>query len=557
MDLAQKIDTRTDRFLIAGAFAGLLMLFMMQGMTTYTYDDYYYAVFLRNGPVGFLEQNLAHYVQRNGRVLVHIAAELLLAGGRWFYSAGNLLVLAAVIGLGIRYLDQDAHKDWPLILGAGAAFVMLGSMRVLRSWLLCPADSVNYMLPMLALMGMLLALRRRKKLSALLLALLCGATTELFAAMGFAAVAAELLWMRCRKGRWDWMRLICLGGILCGLTTILLSPATRERASAELSVSGIGFSFLRYANSIAAPGTSLPLLTAAALILGKSLPRRMGWSAAVVAAMLASSWILPRSTVFTAVIFGVFCTYVLVCAGTMILTDDRQQCGFLLLAGMASVAVMILTDSGSVRVTIPFVLCLILVSVHFLWSCAEEWRWLRMAISLILCVAVLAHVPTLQGIAGNRKIMVSNEQSFAEGGDTYMDYDPRYATQQLFMSSDYQRVYLAYLGRENLDVQYTHSDGPDVELGGRQYSTVCYRDQIYIPLRAAVEAAGGTVELISDSFLEICLGEDVYLYQAPFLYTPNGSRDVNWDFISLENCFYVSAAVLQDEMGVSVTLMEV
>ena len=557
MNLTRRTYTRTDRFLICGALVGILMLFMMQGMTTYTFDDYYYAVFLRDGPKAFLEKNLEHYCLRNGRVLVHIAVEILLAGGRWFYSVGNLVVLAAVIGIAVQYLDRDAHRDWPLVLGSSVAMVMISSMGVLRSWLLCPADSVNYMLPMVALLGMLLALRRRKRIPALLLSLLCGAATELFAVMGFAAAAAELLWMRYKEGRWDWIRLACLGGILCGLTSILLSPATQERVSAEFSLSGIGFSFLRYANSIAAPGTSLPLLTAAALLLGKSLPRKMRWSAAAVAALLASGWILPRSTVFTAVIFGVFCAYALVSAGMMIRTDDRKQCGFLLLAGLASAAVMTLTDSGSVRVTVPFALCLVLVSTHFIRSCAVEWRWLRTGVSLLLCLAVLTHVPTLQGIAENWKIMVHNEQSFAAGGDTYTDYDPRYATQQLFMSSDYQRVYLAYLGLEHLDVQYTYSYGPDVELGGKQYPSVFYQDRIYIPLRAAVEAAGGTVDMISDGFLEIRLGENVYLYHASVLYTPNGSRDVNWEFIILENNYYISTSVLGDEMGLAVSMMGV
>lgn len=201
MNLTRRTYTRTDRFLICGALVGILMLFMMQGMTTYTFDDYYYAVFLRDGPKAFLEKNLEHYCLRNGRVLVHIAVEILLAGGRWFYSVGNLVVLAAVIGIGVQYLDRDAHRDWPLILGSSVAMVMISSMGVLRSWLLCPADSVNYMLPMVALLGMLLALRRRKRIPALLLSLLCGAATELFAVMGFAAAAAELLWMRYKEGR--------------------------------------------------------------------------------------------------------------------------------------------------------------------------------------------------------------------------------------------------------------------------------------------------------------------------------------------------------------------
>lgn len=552
----RKEHRTTDWLLIGGTLAGMLLLLMMQGMTSYTYDDYYYAVFLRNGPGVFLTKNVEHYCLRNGRVLVHAAAELLLAGGSWFYSIGNLVILAGVIFLGMRYLAADVAADWRLQWGSCAAVVMLGSMRVLRSWLLCPADSVNYMLPMLALLGMLLALRRGRPLAAGLLSLLCGATTELYAAMGFTAVAAELAWIRWKEGRWDrarWLSLVC---ILGGLSTILLSPATQSRVSGELSMAGIGFSFLRYANSIAAPGTSLPLLTAAALLLGTRLPKPLGWSAPAVAALLASGWIVPRNTVFTAISFAVFCGYVLICSGFLIVRGEQRSCGFLLLAGLASAAVMTLSDSGSVRVTIPFVLCLMLVCARLLRQSSLVRPWLRTATGLILCAAVLVQLPNLGGIAGNYQIMQRNEQALRAGRGTYTDYDPRYATQQIFMSRDHQRVYLAYLGLENTPVVYTYAYGPEVELAGAQYPTVCYRDTVYFPLRAVVEAAGGTVKLISDSFLEIRLGDQTFLYQAPMLHTPRGSRDANWDFVSIENCFYISAEVLQEELGLDAAVPE-
>ena len=534
----------------------MLMLLLMQGMTSYTYDDYYYAVFLRNGPAAFLAKNVEHYSLRNGRVLVHAAAELLLAGGSWLYSLGNLAILAGGIWLGMRYLAADAEADRRLQWGSCMAVVMLGGMRILRSWVLCPADSVNYMLPMLPLLGMLLALRRGKPLAAGLLSVLCGATTELYAAMGFTAVVAELAWMRWKQKRWDWLRLGSLACILCGLATILLSPATRNRVSGELSVAGIGFSFLRYANSIAAPGTSLPLLTAASLLLGTVLPRPLRWSAPSVAALLAVGWIVPRSTVFTAIAFAVFCGYVLLCSVSLIFRESHRACGLLLLAGLASAAVMTLSDSGSVRVTVPFVLCLMLVCACLLRHSSLARPWLRTAVGLILCAAVLAQLPNLGGIAGNWQIMQRNEQALREGRGTYTDYDPRYATQQIFMSQDHQRVYLSYLGLENLTVSYTYAYGPGVELGGQLHPTVSYRDTTYFPLRAVVEAAGGTVKLISDSFLEIRLADQTFLYQAPVLYTPRGSRDVNWDFVSIENCFYISAEVLREELGLEIAVPE-
>ena len=67
------------------AFISAGVLFVLQGMTTYTSDDYYYALFWRDGLGGFISQNIEHFYVRNGRVMVHLLAETLLAGGMWVF----------------------------------------------------------------------------------------------------------------------------------------------------------------------------------------------------------------------------------------------------------------------------------------------------------------------------------------------------------------------------------------------------------------------------------------------------------------------------------------
>lgn len=560
MELSNRTRAGLRAALLGGAALGAVMVFIMQAMTTYTYDDYYYAVFLRDGLSGFLEQNVAHYLARNGRVFVHAAAELLLGAGSWVYSLGNLAILAAAAALGLRWLRTEDGPDGEpaLTAGAAAALVLLGSYRVFRSWLLCPADSANYMLPLPVIFGMLLALRRGKRLPAVLLSLLCGATTELCAAMGFVLAALELLEGRIREGRWDRLRLVGLGCILCGLATILLSPATQSRVGRELSFSGIGFSFLRYANSIAAPGTSLPLLTAVTVLLGLGMPgsRWVRLLSIPMAGLLALLWALPLNTRLTALVFGVFCAYLLLCAGAMLLEGSQRRCAFGLLAGLASVAIMSLSSSGSVRVTIPFVLMLVLCGVQLVRLVARRCSGIRAAAALCLWAALMMHIPTLMGVAGNWRIMQENEAAMTPEAVSYQDYDPRYCSQQLFMSSDFQRVYLKYLELEAAQVRYTYSFGPEVVIGGTARSSIHYRDRTYLPLRSVVEAVGGTVEFISDSFLEIRIGEECFLYRGPLLHTPNGTVDAAWDFISVENRFYISTGLLRSELGIDPAMWE-
>lgn len=529
---------------MGAAALGTLMLLLMQGMTTYTYDDYYYSLFFKEGVSGFLTGNIQHYLVRNGRVLVHLAAELLLRFGSWGYALGNTAVMVGCFALGLRYLDGDRKQDRLLMLAGALVLVLLGNIRVFRSWFLCPADAANYTLPLVAIFCLLLALNRGKAVWAMLLALVCGATTELCSMMAFAAVALELLRERFRKGRWDRMRILCLGCILLGLSTILLSPATRDRVAGEFSLARVGVGFLRYANSIAAPGSSLLLLTVTAPVLALGLPRgcKLTWAAVPMTALLASGYVLPRSTRFTAAVFGVYCLYVLVLAGAMILTDRERRCGYVLLSGLGSAAIMTLSASGSVRVTIPFVICIIVTAAHLLPEL--KIRNLRGILAAALSVVLLLQVPTVVGIARNYRVLLSNNQTLAQTPATYTDYDPRYCTQQIFMSRDHQRVQLQYLGLEKAEIRYNYSFGPEITLGDRTVSTLRYRDKVYIPLRAAVEARGGTVDLISDSFLEIRVGGRCWLYQAPMLHGPEGSRDVNWDFVSVENQYYIAEDLL-------------
>lgn len=548
--------------LICGAAAAGVMLLLMQGMMNFTYDDYYYAVFLRDGLSGFIGQNITHYLVRNGRVLVHVAAELLLAGGTWVYSLCNLLILAGVLALGLRYLEEDrpARADLPLLIGGGAAMVMAVNGQVLRSWLLCPADSVNYMLPLAVIFGMLLALRRGRPIAAAVLSLLCGATTELCAATGFVLAALELVYARVCRGRWDRLRLVCLALTLCGLATILLSPATQERVGSELSLSGIGFSFLCYANSIASPGTSLTVLTAVSLLLGWGDKPWLRRQSAVVALVLASGWFLPRSTLFTAAAFTLLCIHTAVCAAVMTLEGRNRRCGFSLLAGLCSAAIMSLSQSSSVRVTIPFLLILMLVGLQMLRQLCSRFpgrkNLLRAAAALALWAALLLHIPDAAGLAGNWRIMQQNEAAMTPELVTYTDYDPRYSNQPLFSSTDFERVYLRYLGLEGAAVRYNHCAGPQVLVEGTAHPSILWQGRIYVPLRAAVEAAGGTVEKITDNFLEIRLGSKHCIYQNGTLHTPSGRQDAVWDFFYKENSTYISTQLLEQVWQLNVCMGE-
>ena len=144
----------TDRlprlWLWAAVVVGAAALLLLQSMTTFTSDDYYYAAFWRDGLSGFLSRNWEHFLSRNGRVLVHMAAESILALGPWAFALCCTGSLAAALLLFLDY-QMDRRPTRTQVLWALAAYftaLLWVDFRVMKGWFLCVVDMANYILPL-------------------------------------------------------------------------------------------------------------------------------------------------------------------------------------------------------------------------------------------------------------------------------------------------------------------------------------------------------------------------------------------------------------------------
>jgi hypothetical protein len=97
----------------------------MQGLTTYTSDDYYYACFWQDGPAAFLRRNLEHFRSRNGRVLVHMLAESWLAVGMGGYALCSTAVLWGILLLFLRYQRNGRRYNREAQAAAAALFFLI------------------------------------------------------------------------------------------------------------------------------------------------------------------------------------------------------------------------------------------------------------------------------------------------------------------------------------------------------------------------------------------------------------------------------------------------
>ena len=538
----------------------LLELVVLQANTTFSTDDYFYAGFCKGGAASFIRANIRHYKLLNGRVLVHLAAELLLAAGTPFFAPVNTAVLCAA-WLFLQQLQQEDGETG----GATGLLLFLfdflfAGYKLLSSSLLSVADACNYILPVFLTGAALVSLKapRRSKGAAvlsLLPAFLAGASTELG-----AICCALLLFLRCadslRSGTFRQNRryAAALLSTAAGAATILLSPATRSRVAAEFSLGRMPTVFRQMAVHYVSPGSHLCLMllvcisTALYLFLTRKKVLLPAAGAALAAALSVCAFFPPHAFRY-AVLFFCFCAYVIAVGLVFTLRGKEKTTGHLLLTAIALVLVMLFTDTPVSRVTVPTAL-LLSSAVSFLAvrSIAALPPAVRRGcppvLALLALGAVLLHGNMIRGILDNRAVMKRNDLAAQEAAVTgvlaYEDYNDRYAECPMFSSGMFERDYLAYHDIPGATV-LCHFQ-PFREGGSR-----CLRKdgETYIALRDWADRYGGGI-FWSDGYLEITLDQR-YTYLSPYLYTERGGKNVRYDIgdelLLFEGVTYLSPRV--------------
>ena len=229
---------RTHRIIFA-VFA------LLTGMTAFVTvlfgDDYYYAYFVKAGGEFFLSENIVHYEQTNGRVLVHLLDELLIGFGltpwRIFVTvcvAGAALLIARIASDAYSAEALESKKYAKALVFSCGAFASL-DIAILRQSVWWATGSLNYLFPAVLLLFLWYNFEKPFKTSGKpalwlpALALLCGMSTEqaAFASLAvcvFYSVKAFLF----RSAR-RFIYPVSLLSALAGFLTLYLAPGNRMR----------------------------------------------------------------------------------------------------------------------------------------------------------------------------------------------------------------------------------------------------------------------------------------------------------------------------------------
>lgn len=223
-------------YLIFAVFA-----LLQGGIMRYTIqygDDYFYTTFLNGGPKSFVKRNVRHYLEVNGRCFVHLLDELLLSGGTiTAFRIFNTLCVCAIVFL-TAYLGADClngglqKKEFkPALIASCFAFSII-DISMASTCIYWATGAVNYMFPMLPLLGMLILTERHLRFGTagaglLILSVLTGLTVEQYSFAADVVILFALIRLFLMKKRPG--VLFCLTGILTWLASASVFFAPRNQ----------------------------------------------------------------------------------------------------------------------------------------------------------------------------------------------------------------------------------------------------------------------------------------------------------------------------------------
>lgn len=199
-------------------------------------DDFFYITFFDNGFKGFIQNNINHYNEVNGRAFVHLLAEFFLNAKQFIFILFIFLCLGYIFYFGISFLlpKQISNQNKLISICISANLLFCISVFVLKETTFWITGAMNYIVPTvfccLALSTINNILKSNKiKLIHILILFLSGATTEQgFLLTLFYTISYFIFYVIDNK-KFSKNFLTILLAELSGFLTIFLSPASRNR----------------------------------------------------------------------------------------------------------------------------------------------------------------------------------------------------------------------------------------------------------------------------------------------------------------------------------------
>lgn len=208
-------------------------------------DDVYYATFLKSGFRNFVNMNIDHYMNVNGRTFVHILNEIIL-----FFDTKLFIVINPIMIVGFAFIaskctnfknSREYNKENIYISTAITLFfIMCLPKEMICESLYWISGSMNYMFPAFCLILLYYILKiniifSKGTILLFVFSLLTGATTEqggfVAVVMSMLAVLTALLFQNKPKKK---SYILAPFFAIIGLMTVILAPSTNKRLGSSI-----------------------------------------------------------------------------------------------------------------------------------------------------------------------------------------------------------------------------------------------------------------------------------------------------------------------------------
>lgn len=405
MNKSKKILTVTSAVSLLAAT--VICWLLLELISIVSIDDAMYAGWTQHGFKYFLERNVWHYTNFNGRFFVHLVMQIVLFFEEHLYA----IIFPFFISVSTFIFATVAKKEWSIHkkLFASAlsllAYLALGRT-VLTSTAMWVAGGFNYIFPLLAVaLFYILFLRQRKKSVSMLyllpFAFLCGATTEQYGMYTVGLIVMTYAFDIIDNKKFDFRSIAYLGASISGLMTILLAPPTMSRINdtKRSLFDGIlhNWSFLGGKNSeVIFPILFMALIGVFALCKksrsddnGKKIKYRpysrwliCGLPFAAISAIFALFGIYVVSAVLTFI-------FVILTATTMLCKKETRELGKMVVCGFGTFFMMSITTMAANRTCVPCILSLTIVLVIMFIDVVSEINKKAIVSALTVALSVV------------------------------------------------------------------------------------------------------------------------------------------------------------------------
>ena len=560
---------RTERRGIFAAIAALLavlcahLLINLQ-LTVYS-DDYWYGTYLKDGLYEFARKTYHHYLEQNGRVLIHILIPFILLFDTKLFAVLSPLITAAIFAVGLYVSDRELTLTGIIFGGAMGLLTVLGSeIQYLRMSLYWLSAFFNYAAPLLPTLGVLaLAARETEKplsrwgyAAAIIVALIAGATTEQIGIIALIFIWGVFIFQP--KGSHSKRLLMLALAVSAGYMTILLAPGSHARVDRGIEGGILSFlvpevfarRFFDVMSYLTGYGlwnglfTGLCLLSALTYVADRSLPKLLllGFPMGTLTVILWLTGLNKLLSVLTV-------CYTLFMAIVMLTSKPLRVTGLILLGAGASVMFLVVTTLYYARTFFPCVLLTVLTCWSLMLRVLRRApKWAGAAVCIALAALFVARfLPMYRGYRENRVTVERNLRAVEAARSTgeaelSIDFDDDYRFTMFFEGSYFLDNFLAYYGLPaDTHVKYVSDrwDVSAVEAGGTElrFPAVELEGETYFPVEHLMAAAGGSAHFNwqDHSYTVSWRGHSYFETEEGELYLTDGGEKTLVD----ANCRYV------------------